>query len=305
MKAILLSISGICLSFFAQAQWATSSTNIYNSNSGNVGIGTGATISEKFHVNGNARANQFNSINGIFNSLNTTSMSLQTNGTARVTILNSNGFTGINTNSPTEFLHVNGNVKSNQFITTNGTLNSVSSILALQTNGTSRITILNSNGHVGIGLSNPAYMLDVSGTLNATAIRVGGTPIVPSQWATSGTNIYYNLGGVVSIGTTAAPTGFKLAVAGKIIAEEIVVKLQANWADYVFEDDYKLSSLAEVKQYIKKHKHLPGIPSAKEVEENGITVGEMNTLLLKKIEELTLYIIQQNEEIESLKRKIN
>lgn len=83
-----------------------------------------------------------------------------------------------------------------------------------------------------------------------------------------------------------------------------MVKLQSNWPDYVFEPDYKLLGLDELRAFIKQHKHLPEIPSAKEVEENGVSVGEMNALLLKKIEELTLHMIELKGEIDSLKKNI-
>ncbi|CAM1344757.1 hypothetical protein [Tenacibaculum amylolyticum] len=107
--------------------------------------------------------------------------------------------------------------------------------------------------------------------------------------------------GQVSIGTTNTPSNYKLAVAGKIISEEITVKLQSAWPDYVFTNDYKLPTLKEVEQHIKEKGHLENIPSAKEVQENGIKLGEMNKKLLEKVEELTLYTIQQQKEIEELK----
>lgn len=108
--------------------------------------------------------------------------------------------------------------------------------------------------------------------------------------------------GNVTIGTTLTPIDYKLAVGGKIIAEELKVKLQsAGWPDYVFKNDYKLHSIEEVEKQIKNHGHLADIPSAEQVEKDGIEVGEMNRLLLQKIEELTLYLIQQHKEIEKLK----
>lgn len=112
------------------------------------------------------------------------------------------------------------------------------------------------------------------------------------------------LEGSVGIGTTAVPTGYKMAVLGKVIAEEIKVRKQSNgWPDYVFSSTYKLPSLNEVEKFIKKNSHLPEIPSAKEIEENGLVLGEMNAKLLQKIEELTLYIIEQNKKIISLEEK--
>ncbi len=74
-------------------------------------------------------------------------------------------------------------------------------------------------------------------------------------------------------------------------------------SDYVFEPDYQLRSLEEVEGYVKENKHLPEVPSAAEFEENGYSIGEMDDVLLRKIEELTLYMIEQQKEIEKLKRQ--
>lgn len=89
-----------------------------------------------------------------------------------------------------------------------------------------------------------------------------------------------------------------------ITAKEIEVKPD-YWADFVFEEDYPLMNLEDVKSYIEKNKHLPGVPSAIEVTSDGISIGENQAVLLKKIEELTLYVISQQEEIEALKKKMN
>ena len=109
--------------------------------------------------------------------------------------------------------------------------------------------------------------------------------------------------GNVAIGTT-DPKGYKFAVNGKMIATEYVCKLQANWPDFVFSTDYKLPTLFEVKQFINEHKHLPGVPSAAEVEESGIQLGEMNAILLQKIEEQMRYILEQQEAIEKMSRRL-
>jgi len=95
----------------------------------------------------------------------------------------------------------------------------------------------------------------------------------------------------------------KLQVRGNIRAKEIKVET-ANWPDYVFAKDYHLPSLQETEKHIKEKGHLPGIPSAKEVEANGVNLGEMNAKLLKKIEELTLYLIEQNGKIEQMEKEI-
>lgn len=105
--------------------------------------------------------------------------------------------------------------------------------------------------------------------------------------------------GNVLIGTEdAKSTNYKLAVNGSAIFTRAVVKLYSAWPDYVFETSYKLPTIREVEQFIKQHKHLPGVPSAKEVEAHGLDVGENQAVLLKKIEELTLYLIQQQKELE-------
>lgn len=109
-------------------------------------------------------------------------------------------------------------------------------------------------------------------------------------------------GGNVGIGTTDTK-GYKLAVAGKIVSEEVVVKLQSSWPDYVFEESYPLTPLQDLETYLKENKHLPGIPNAKTVEEEGIQLGEMNAKLLEKVEELTLYIIELEKRIKSLENE--
>ena len=113
--------------------------------------------------------------------------------------------------------------------------------------------------------------------------------------------------GNVSIGTPVPDA--RLTVNGTVHAEEVKVDLSVPGPDYVFEEDYPLASLDEIKAYISENKHLPEVPSAKEMESNGIKLGEMNMLLLKKIEELTLLLIQEREEnkkeIHHLKQEIN
>lgn len=116
-------------------------------------------------------------------------------------------------------------------------------------------------------------------------------------------NILLNNNGGVSIGATTIPTGYKLAVDGSVICEELVVEMSEDWPDYVFNDDYNLKPLSELEKFIKKNGHLPGVKTAKEIQENGLSVGEMNKQLMEKVEELTLYIIQLNKEVDALKNK--
>lgn len=107
----------------------------------------------------------------------------------------------------------------------------------------------------------------------------------------------------IGIGTTdvGGTENWKLAVNGKVRAKE--VKVETGWSDFVFESDYALPSLEEVEQHINEKGHLKDIPSAKEVAENGILLGEMDSKLLQKIEELTLYMIEMNKEIKTLKEE--
>lgn len=107
--------------------------------------------------------------------------------------------------------------------------------------------------------------------------------------------------GRVGIGTTNPDQA--LTVKGKIHSEEIIVDLNVPGPDYVFEEDYDLPTLSEIEAFIKANKHLPEVPSAEEMETNGISLGEMNMLLLKKIEELTLYQIELLKRIEKLEEE--
>lgn len=106
----------------------------------------------------------------------------------------------------------------------------------------------------------------------------------------------------LTVNSTNVNTQHELYVDGSIGAEEIVIEV-VNAPDYVFEEDYDLKSLQEVRKHISDMGHLPEVPSALEMEENGISLSEMNMLLLKKIEELTLYILDQEERIKKLESK--
>jgi hypothetical protein len=141
--------------------------------------------------------------------------------------------------------------------------------------------VIVAGGNVGIGTTTPSYNLDVSGTSRTTGNAI--------------------FSGNVGIGTTSP--AYKLDVNGIIRTTE--VKIETGWADFVFNDGYRLKPLSEVETFIKANKHLPEIPSATEIKENeGVNLGEMQVKLLQKIEELTLYLIQQENTIQELKNAI-
>ena len=111
--------------------------------------------------------------------------------------------------------------------------------------------------------------------------------------------------GKVAIGTTDFSTDHKLVVNGSIGTRKIVVDPTAGWADFVFADDYQLPALNEVENFIKANKHLPEIPTEKEVEANGIDLGTMNAKLLQKVEELTLYLIEEHKSNQKLQKEVD
>ena len=205
-----------------------------------------------------------------------------------------------------------------------------------------------SDGNVGVGTSNPLAKFEVNGgsilvrnssnvdnessimlahSINITTYNTFGTSI-RTITQSAGNNTYgmqfftqesYLTGqteklrisgnGNIGIGTIAPDE--KLTVKGKIHTQEVRVDMSGPLVpDYVFKSDYKLIPLKEIEKFVKENKHLPEIPSAKEIEANGLMLAEMNMNLLKKIEELTLYMIEQekkseiqSKEIDSLNKK--
>lgn len=108
----------------------------------------------------------------------------------------------------------------------------------------------------------------------------------------------------VMIGSGYPATGYLLSVNGKIMSEEVRVELDADWPDYVFKNSYRLPSLSQVENFIRTNGHLSNMPSAKQVKVEGFELGEMNRKLLEKVEELTLYLIQQKKEIAVLQQEV-
>lgn len=213
-----------------------------------------------------------------------------------------------------------------------GTPNFVSKFTAPNKLGDSQI--FDDGSVVGINTATPGARLDVNGTFRAQGnaslasnLTVGGTASVAGALtagstaavtghlsANGGASVNNNfdvtgtstMRGAMAISSTslnpAFAAGYALSVEGKIITDEVFVALKGDWPDYVFASDYQLPNLSETEAFIAENKHLPGIPSAAEVQQKGgVELGEMNRLLLQKIEELTLLLIEQQKQIDALK----
>jgi len=129
-----------------------------------------------------------------------------------------------------------------------------------------------------------------------------GSSTPGGYWSQDGNTVYYD--NPVAIGRNAPLNNHLLSVQGSIASQSVQVTM-TGWADFVFEEGYELRDLKELKTFIDKNGHLPDIPSTQEVLENGIALGEMNKKLLQKIEELTLYLLQQQARIEALEKKLD
>jgi hypothetical protein len=109
--------------------------------------------------------------------------------------------------------------------------------------------------------------------------------------------------GSIAIGDDFA-NGYRLSVDGKVACEEVRVELSEAWPDYVFNEQYPLMPILALKDYISVNQHLPGFPSATEVQNSGIEIGETQRVLVEKVEELTLYVIELKLELEKIKAEL-
>ncbi len=190
---------------------------------------------------------------------------------------------------------------------------------------TASVSILKPTNGVAAGSANPYYnvMLQDNTWIYSHSLITDNTEnpvrgksnsvVTVQKWGwdhniiTPGANINLEADGVM-IGQVVnpVPSGFKLAVEGKVICEELQVQLTADWPDYVFADDYALPSLASVRDYVAKEKHLPGIPSAAEVANNGgIQIGELQRAMLEKVEQLYLHVIELEAKVKAQQQTID
>lgn len=231
---------------------------------------------------------------------------------------------------PTKFIigqsHTGGNATA-LYMGTSAASNGYAYLQGVSSAGSSygNLIINQNGGNVGVGLINPEGQMHITGNgqttmvLGRSHISGGYTAMYLGTSALSGGYVYLQgvqsggaaygnflinqNGGDVGIGTSTLASGYKLNVGGKVICEELKVQLQGNWPDYVFANDYKLKTFDELRSFISTNKHLPNIPASAELEKNGIEVGEMQRKMMEKIEELTLYVLQLENELNKLKKQ--
>lgn len=221
-------------------------------------------------------------------------------------VVQGDGNVGIGTSSPQSKLQVNGGavvVGTNSVITNADGHLSIGNITE-DSNPTqadwvpNSTLLLNAKDYSSIGFHDSGVRVDFIRAGNGT-IQLG----YDGGWGNANIGLplgIWNAQGNVGIGTLNPQE--KLSVKGKIRAQEIKVEM-TGWSDFVFEPKYNLMPLGSLECYINENKHLPGIPSAADVMEQGIELGEMNKKLLQKIEELSLYIIQQDKRINNQQQK--
>jgi hypothetical protein len=240
------------------------------------------------------------------------------NGETMLNIMTLNGgtgFVGIGTQSPEAMLHVKGKILTNSLDATNIYSVSTTTKLLNAENVISTGIIaneittkeLNSENITSVSLNTQTLKVTENSQNGAvlTSDDFGNAtwqllPEMPeSLWTNSLTNDdIYRMDGNVGIGTSNT-SGFKLSVNGNIQAELIKIIENVPASDFVFENDYELMPLYELEQFVADNKHLPEVKSAEEFKEEGYNIGDMDDVLLRKVEELTLYTIEQQKQIDS------
>ncbi|HWR33222.1 MAG TPA: hypothetical protein VN451_06845 [Chitinophagaceae bacterium] len=203
--------------------------------------------------------------------------------------INTSNHTGMGTADPLGRLHVRGETGIDEIAINSG---NISESATIQFYGSFvEGTASTKRGFVQLDGSDLKIGTNSGNTVGRFVIRTDGAD-----------RVFVDEAGIVSIGTQTAAAGYMLRLGGKMICEEVKVKLQGNWPDYVFNKNYNLLSFSELEKYIQVNHHLPSIPPAAEIQQNGFELGDMQKRLLEKVEELTLYILQLHKEIELLKK---
>ncbi len=263
--------------------WDTDGTHIYNNNTGNVGIGTNAPA-DKLSIRTAGGTYGLTQTDGI-----------TTVGTwVGTDAFFPGGWIGTKSNHPLNFFTAGSASKMTIFqtgdiIVGDNTVTPVGKFTVKTTNNADGISHIGDNG-------------------NILQTRMGGTSAGIGTFSNTHMRLFCNsrsdlfissATGNVGIGTENFGT-YKLAVNGGVRSKEVVV--ETGWADYVFDKKYKLPLLSDVEKFIQQNKHLPNIPSAAEIEKNGLNLGDTQKRMMEKIEELTLYMIEANKKIEKLEQ---
>jgi hypothetical protein len=238
-----------------------------------------------------------------------------TNNSANVTIL-PNGYVGLGNTSPLTRLHIIGNGSSidagNAYLVNGDDLAVQGNTGGRSTTTGAQIEFIIPANTDGTNLWGQGRIITVAGNGNnydATGKMILGTRRnfnklgTGSQWY-YGNDLTIDGNGFIGVNTTNTH-GYQFAVNGTAIATSMTVQAYLSWPDYVFKPAYSLPSLAEVKTYIDQNHHLPEIPSAEQIEKDGLNLGEMNKLLVKKVEELTLYLIELNKQVKQQQKEID
>jgi len=218
----------------------------------------------------------------------------------------------VSVESLSTFWSVTGNIGAGADSNFIGTVDS--NRLGFRTRNIERMSI-SPLGNVGIGTINPSAQLHTTGTVRLAGLTNDSTldrvlvsdttgkvfyrsgANLTGRWKyNASTNTVYDSAENIAIGTS-NPQGYKLAVNGTAIFTKVKVKTAGTWPDYVFDKGYALPGLAELEQYLITHKHLPDMVSAAEAQKEGIDVAAQQAALLKKVEELTLYLIEENKQL--------
>jgi hypothetical protein len=309
MKKIImiLAFATSCIFAYAQTQYIfvpNGTAGIGSSTNGFVGLGTTASSpASLLHLNANPRQafrvyNNGNTTNylsiwqgdvaAVIDPIGTGMVQIgydqATNVIMGITKFGvNNGNIGIGYNTPIFKLHTISSVPGVALFNTSSTGNTGNiSILNGSNYNYGVVGVVSGNGTV----SNDVYALGYSSNANSSFNNV-------LNWTSTG-----------NVGIGNSNPDAKLTVTGLVHAQEVKVTVNDPGPDYVFEKNYKLTALEEIKNYVEQNKHLPEVPSAAAMEKNGVQLGEMNMLLLKKIEELTLYVIEQNKKDQKQQQQI-